>query len=166
VQLVSATVILWAKRAFLSRGIQKNLLPTGVGDRLILFRQVTRSCFFSGIPHPHLLGGRAPDFFCFCFSAGSSNLITFPTHREECRNYTHLSPPVQGATVLHRLARLYKIAIQGATRVLQNATKVLHFRRLPWLTRVTRQRPSVLLMPVRDPPPWRRQSSQQKEIAR
>jgi hypothetical protein len=25
------------------------------------------------------------------------------------------SPPVQGATVLHRLARLYKIAIRGAT---------------------------------------------------
>ena len=30
------------------------------------------------------------------------------------------SPPVQGATVLHRLARLYKTAIQGAT---QGATK-------------------------------------------
>ncbi len=30
------------------------------------------------------------------------------------------SPPVQGATVLHRLARLYGIAIQGAT---QRATK-------------------------------------------
>jgi len=26
------------------------------------------------------------------------------------------SPPVQGATVLHRLARLYEIAIQGATK--------------------------------------------------
>src|SRR5215475_13583961 len=30
------------------------------------------------------------------------------------------SPPVQGATVLHCLARLYKVAIQGAT---QGATK-------------------------------------------
>ena len=25
-------------------------------------------------------------------------------------------PPVQGATVLHRLARLYKVAVQGATQ--------------------------------------------------
>jgi hypothetical protein len=56
-------------------------------------------------------------------------------------------PPVQGATVLHRLARLYEIAIQGATKVLQSATGVLHF---PWPPKKRKNFPSLGRLPPVD----------------
>ena len=40
------------------------------------------------------------------------------------------SPPVQGATVLHCLARLYEMAIQGATKGATSATQGATFLKI------------------------------------